>query len=124
MDENKVIDYGIVLEGKQTIVELCCGQFSISDIKGLIFRENGKVPYTGDRKFIEDIDALPFPEYKKFDLTRYPSFTIPITSSRGCRYSYTYCPVRVIIGRQMRVRTAANVVDEMEYWHRQGITIS
>lgn len=120
LEENEAIDYGIVLEGEQTIVELCSGRLSLAEIKGLIFRQNGKVTYMGDRKFIEDIDALPFPEYKKFDFTRYPSSTIPITSSRGCPYSCTYCPIRLTIGRQMRVRSAANVVDEMEYWHRRG----
>ena len=120
LEQNEAVDYRIVLEGEQTIVELCCNQLPLSDIKGLIFRQNGKVIYTGDRKFIEDLDALPFPKYERFELTRYPSPTIPLTSSRGCPYRCTFCPVKVTIGRQMRVRSAANVVQEIEYWHGRG----
>lgn len=120
LEQNAFIDYGIVLEGEQTIIELCNGELPLSGVKGIIFREDGRVIYTGDRRFIEDIDAIPFPKYEKFELRRYPSSTIPLTSSRGCPHNYIFCPVKLAIGRQMRVRSPKNVVDEIEYWYRLG----
>jgi radical SAM superfamily enzyme YgiQ (UPF0313 family) len=37
------IDFGVTLEGEETIVELCQGQKSYSEIKGLIYREGEKI---------------------------------------------------------------------------------
>lgn len=120
LEQNEAIDYGVVLEGEKTIVELCSGDIPLSDIKGLIFRQNEKIIYTGDRKFIEDIDSIPFPKYKKFDLTKYPSHSITIVSSRGCPYRCIYCPVKVSIGTKIRFRSPTSVADEIEYWYRLG----
>ncbi len=118
--ENEAIDYGVVMEGEQTIVELCREELLLSQIKGLIFRQNGTVVYTGNRPFIKDLDSLNFPKYEKFELERYESPTIQLTSSRGCPYSCIMCPVKSTIGSQMRVRSSNSVVDEIEYWYKRG----
>lgn len=122
LSENEAIDYGIVLEGEAALVELCNSDKGLNAIKGLIFRDGGRVTYNGDREFRENIDAIPFPKYEKFPVTRYPSEMLPITSSRGCPYSCIYCPVKLTIGKKMRVRTAKNVVDELKYWNGKGIS--
>lgn len=120
LEENECIDYGIVLEGEKTIVELVRGDLPILEIKGLIFRQGSGIRYTGDREFIEDLDSIPFPRYEKFDLQKIPTTSIPIVSSRGCPYDCTYCPSKTAIGKKLRVRTAENVVDEIQYWYRRG----
>ena len=58
------IDYAVTLEGEKTIVELCAGD-RLVDIKGLVYRDNGKIVYNGDRKFIKDLDTIPFPRLPK-----------------------------------------------------------
>ncbi|MCM8781096.1 MAG: cobalamin-dependent protein, partial [Candidatus Omnitrophica bacterium] len=90
------IDYGVVLEGEHTLIELCKG-YSYESIKGLIFRKQGAIIYNGDRPFIEKLDELPFPRYEKFELGK--SFNkhwnaLPIVSSRGCPFECIYCTVR------------------------------
>lgn len=112
------IDFGIVLEGDQSFVELCQGK-ELSAIKGLVYRKEGGIVYTGDREFITDLDSLAFPRYRKFELKQY-SPEIPIVTSRGCPYSCIYCPVQKAIGRKFRCRSAASVVEEMGYWYGQG----
>ena len=113
------IDYGIVLEGEQTIIELCQGK-NLEDIKGLIYRcQDGKIAYTGDRQFIKTLDDLPFPTYRQFSLNLYERF-IPIISSRGCPYSCIYCPVHLAIGRRYRYRSPENIALEIEFWYRKG----
>ena len=108
------IDYGITLEGEETIVELC-QEKEIPAIKGLIFRENETIKYTGDRQFITNLDCIPFPTYEKFEKHDLQSMTI--VTSRGCPYSCIYCPVPTTIGRKLRVRSPKNVVDEIEFWY-------
>lgn len=113
------IDYGVVLEGEETIVELCRG-VEHSDIKGLIHRTNRSVVYNGDREFIGDLDALGFPRYEKFELHSYPLKKMFVTTSRGCPYNCTYCPVADAIGRKFRMRSAGSVADEIEFWYKKG----
>lgn len=114
------IDYGITLEGEQTIVELCHGDVPDSQIKGLLYREpSGQVVYTGDRKLIEDLDANGFPTYSRFELDKYPR-RITIVTSRGCPYQCIYCPAPLAIGDRFRMRSPNSVVDELEYWYKRG----
>jgi radical SAM superfamily enzyme YgiQ (UPF0313 family) len=117
LKECKEIDYGITLEGEKTIVELCQG-LNAFEIKGLIFRNDDDIHYTGDRLFINDLDSIPFPTYEGFK--KYDKTAINIISSRGCPYSCIYCPVKTTIGRKLRVRSALNLVDEIEFWYKRG----
>jgi len=122
----KEIDLGVIREGEQTMVELCKGR-DLEKIKGLMFRKNGKVFYTGDREFISDIDSLKFPKYEKFKFEKYrlirrdKRLTIPLITSRGCPYSCIYCASHLVLGKKFRYRNAKNVVDEIDYWYQKGI---
>ena len=121
LEECKAIDYGVTLEGEKTIVELCQSRIPISDIRGLLYRAPSKeILYNGDRPFIGNLDENGFPTYSKFELNKYPSF-IPILTSRGCPYRCIYCSVKVVAGPEFRARSAKSVVDEFEYWHKQGL---
>jgi len=113
----KSINYGVTLEGEITILELCKG-VNIDEIKGLIFRKNDDITYTGDRNFITDLDSIPFPTYGGFE--KYDAISMNVISSRGCPYSCIYCSVKLNIGQKLRVRSAKNVVDEIEYWYERG----
>ncbi|MCQ9207440.1 MAG: B12-binding domain-containing radical SAM protein [Omnitrophica bacterium] len=115
----KVIDYGAVLEGEKTLLELCRGE-EVNNIKGLLYRmPSGSVIYTGDREFITDLDEIPFPKYGKFSKSIY-SGLITIITSRGCPYTCIYCPVNLAVGRMLRFRSAENVVREIEYHYKLG----
>lgn len=117
-----VADYGITLEGENTIVELCKGDKDLKDIKGLLYREDGKVLYTGDREFIKDLDGRGFSRYRFFQKNRYPQY-VSIVTSRGCPNNCIFCPVRLTIGQRLRVRSSRSVVDEIEYWYKRGIRV-
>ncbi|MFH1541436.1 MAG: radical SAM protein [Elusimicrobiota bacterium] len=120
------IDYGIVLEGEQTIVEICSG-IELDKIKGLIFRTDGEIIFNGERAFISDLDSIPFPTYDKFELLKYPYKNAPtpikdisIVSSRGCPFSCIYCPVQSAIGKKFRYRSPENIIREIKYWYDKG----
>lgn len=118
-DECSGVDFGIVYEGEETIVELCKG-YNPEEIKGLFYRNNGSVCFTGERRLLENLDAIPFPRYSGFDLDKYISRAIPIVTSRGCPYSCIYCTVKTSMGRLVRTRSASSVVDELQYWYNRG----
>lgn len=61
LSECEAIDFGIVMEGEETLLELCQGK-SPEGILGLIHRQSDKVVFNGDRPFIRDLDANPFPK--------------------------------------------------------------
>lgn len=116
------LDYGVVLEGEETIVELCQDK-PLEQIKGLLFKNGDRIFYNGDRDFIKNLDSISYPTYDKFNLDRYlfsPKVPIPICSSRGCPYHCIYCPVAMAIGRKFRFRSPSNVVDEFVYWSNRG----
>jgi anaerobic magnesium-protoporphyrin IX monomethyl ester cyclase len=118
--ECPAIDYGVTLEGDETLVDLCRGK-PVHDIPGLLYRTaSQEIVYTGDRPFIMDLDRLPFPTYRRFELSKYVAREIGVITSRGCPYSCTFCPVKTTIGRTTRFRSAQSMVNELEYWHRQG----
>lgn len=113
------IDFGVVLEGEDTLVELCQGA-PLDGIKGLIYRKGEGLIYTGDRGFNAALDSLPFPRYDKFEIKKYFLKEVLIISSRGCPFNCIFCPVNLAIGKKLRIRNANNVVDEIEYWYNMG----
>lgn len=117
LEKCRFIDFGVTLEGDETIVDLCNNIETPSNVKGIFYRENDKVIHTGDRPFIEDLDKIGFPKYTHYDLEKYAFITI--VTSRGCPFKCTYCPVIYSIGNTWRYRSATSVVDELEYWHKR-----
>ncbi len=119
LEECPELDYGAVLEGEQTILELCRGE-APSSIKGLIHRGGGEIIFNGERDFSENLDIIPFPTFEKFHLGKYVTEEIGIVSSRGCPHGCIYCPVKAAIGRKWRRRSAESIVSEIQYWYDRG----
>jgi radical SAM superfamily enzyme YgiQ (UPF0313 family) len=97
---------------------------SLRSIKGLVYRDREKIIDNGRRDLIEDLDALPFVSktYVKyldiknyfFAAADYPMMMI--ITGRGCPFSCFFCVYpQVFHSRRYRLRSAKNVVDELEY---------
>ncbi|MFH1093236.1 MAG: radical SAM protein [Candidatus Omnitrophota bacterium] len=122
LEDCPALDYGVVLEGEETIVELCTGN-SVDSIKGLICRKGDKIVFNGQREFMLNLDEVAFPRYEKFEMDK--SFSkqinaLPIVSSRGCPFDCIYCPVQFSIGQTFRMRSPENIFEELRYWHEKG----
>jgi radical SAM superfamily enzyme YgiQ (UPF0313 family) len=123
------LDFVVVGEGEDTIVDACerlSGGRDLEGVKGVMYRRNGEVVDNGRRELIEDLDSLPFPARHLIDMSPYlkPPGIIrghadgnqtTIVTSRGCAYRCIYCGSHNMFGRRSRLRSAKNVVDEMEY---------
>jgi radical SAM superfamily enzyme YgiQ (UPF0313 family) len=118
LDECPALDFGVVHEGESTLVELCKGEIPVPEIAGVLYRDGGRVLYTGDREYVKDLDQIPWPRYEHFELDKYFD-EVNIYSSRGCPYHCIFC-ARPVITSCFRKRSAENVVDEMEYWYNKG----
>jgi len=83
--------------------------------------DGGGSLFTGQRPLTDDIDQIPFPARDLYDNDMYQRYyeehyDYTITSaitSRGCPFCCDFC-WRPDYGRFYRVRTPANIVDEME----------
>ena len=112
-------DVGVIGEGEYTMLELMPKlekRESINDVKGIIFKKDGKIIKTPPRPFIKDLDILPFPARHLMPLKRYCSdvsknrYITTIASSRGCPFNCLFC----IKNPPWRGRSPKNVVDELE----------
>ena len=122
-------DYGVLGEGEHIIIKLLDrieNRESPSDIKGIVYKEDGEVVYTGPPDLIDDLDSVPLPDrtllpYKKYNslIAKANPVSIMITS-RGCPFKCTFCD-RPHLGKKFRVRSADNVADEFEQCYRLGI---
>ena len=94
--------------------------------KGISYKENSKIIQNPDRTFStsEELDEIPFVSevYKKhlnikdyfLDHALYPM--VQIFTGRGCPNQCTFCSwPETLMGREHRVRSVENVVDEFEY---------
>lgn len=115
---NLPIDVIVMGEGEETtpeLIEALEKGKSLKKILGLAFKKNNKVYFTGFRKPIHDLDALPFPRHELFADILKKTKSARIISSRGCPFCCIFCSTSVFWGRRWRPRSAKNVVDEIEY---------
>lgn len=114
------IDFIVLGEGEETVVELAKAVDSMSNhsgIEGIAFRGKSGVVNTGLRKKRVDVDSLPLPARHLLPLGRYRALGMPVsmTTSRGCPFKCIFCVGRKMVGAKVRYRNPKSVVDEMEY---------
>lgn len=66
---------------------------------------------------LQDLDAVPFPDYGDFPWQSYPNRIIPVATGRGCSWgACTFCSdVTGSAHRTFRTRSIENVLSELEY---------
>lgn len=111
MNDRSEIDIGVFLEGEETFPEALDNLDSPQKVKGLFFRNNGKVIFNGQREPV-NFQNLPGPSYEYFDLKKYRE--IGIESKRGCYLKCLYCPYPFLNGQNVRFRSPKTIADEIE----------
>lgn len=93
-------------------------------IPGLVFRKkDGAFHVSENTETPHQLDDIPFPDFSGFDLDKYALWrnkSYSIITSRGCPYSCTYCAAPLVTGRRFRIRSAKNVVAEIELYVNKG----
>lgn len=120
---NECIDFDFLIrgEGEFTFIELVDAlnqNKALESIKGLAYRENGKIIINDKREVVLDLDIFPFPSrhllpnklYRTIDSNRMTC----IIAMRGCAASCIYCAVEEVAGKKLRRRSPSNVIKEIE----------
>lgn len=122
LQRNSYIDAIVRGEGEHSFLDLIerlerGGTFE--GIKGVTYRDGGKVIENALRPQIKNLDTLPFPLWHLFPTERYRLFSsfplLSVTSSRGCTFNCSFCAVPEMYQHTWRCRSPDSLADEMEY---------
>jgi len=125
--KNPYVDFAVIGEGEITFSELVRiikeKSKDFQKINGLYYKENGNIVNTPPRNFIPNLDDIPFPARDLFNLKLYYSAPTkklssdqcsPILTSRGCAFDCIHCVSKSLWHRQVRFRSAENIIAEIE----------
>lgn len=133
------VDFCILGEGEYrlpALLECIENNGDSSALDGLAYRRDGMPLINPVVQFIQDLDAIPFPDYGNLNITDYGSLPVKYAhglvarkypfattiTSRGCPYRCVFCAGRTVSGRKVRMRSAGNVLRELDtYYHDFGI---
>jgi len=117
--ENSILDMVAILEGRKNAKEG----------RGVYYRKNGEVKKGREPEVIKNIDAIPFPAHElverydygySYGFKLFEGKTTAILTSRGCPRKCTFCSRRLLSMGSYRIRSAENVVDEIEMLYERG----
>jgi len=120
-----LIDYIFLSEAENSLIDFCNGK-DITEIKGIgyIDRITKKKVYSYPN-LEDDIDKFGMPAWDIIKPETYPpaqhgavfeKFPIaPIMLTRGCPFHCTFCAGNIIMGRKIRKRSIANILNEIKY---------
>jgi anaerobic magnesium-protoporphyrin IX monomethyl ester cyclase len=92
----------------------------LKKVKGISWKEKGRVISTEKAELMKDLDALPFaarellPYEKYYDILTKGKKTDLLISSRGCPFHCGFCSSGAIAGHTYRPRSPKNVLNEVD----------
>jgi radical SAM superfamily enzyme YgiQ (UPF0313 family) len=126
------LDYILTGESDESLPDLlaCLEQGkNVTTVKGLYYREKGRVLFSGKRSRIKDINTLPRPDWTAVPLENYlkqktshgpyRGRTMPVLLSRGCPYACTFCSNPKMWGSLYCYRDPRLVLDEIADYIRK-----
>jgi anaerobic magnesium-protoporphyrin IX monomethyl ester cyclase len=110
------VDFVVMGAGEYTMLELVTsletGAPSLSEIKGLGYKVDGKPVINERRPFIKNLDELPDPAWHLVKMERYSE--IGLSTSRGCAYKCAYCYHSAFDRSYASELSAERVVEQLE----------
>ena len=130
------IDYCALGEGEEILVEAAervQSRESVSDVGGLVFRENGNITRNIPRQRIRQIDEIPWPAWDLAPIEQYLDLglgygvdrgrSMPIVATRGCPYQCTFCSNPLMWTTRWLARKPELVLDEIgTYINKYDVT--
>ncbi|MDD4900000.1 MAG: cobalamin-dependent protein [Candidatus Omnitrophica bacterium] len=113
------LDFGVYLEGEDSLFELLDNLDNPENVRGIFIRRGGEPFFTGSRQLpdFEKLDMFSLnPEV--LDISRYicdDYQVFGIQSKRGCAHECAYCSYPQLNGRLLRLKDPVKLVDEIEF---------
>lgn len=130
--KNKQVDFVVIGEGEETILDIVGNRLSSEKIKGIAYRNGESIKINERREYVQNLDSLPFPDRELFPVGKifkktpfWPSIIpypeISMISTRGCPFNCLFCQptLRSLFGNKVRKRSATKTVDEMELIYKK-----
>jgi len=124
MHEEPRIDFGVYLEGEKTFPDLIDNLEAPQNVKGIFYRNNGQVFFTGLREHT-NLNGAPPADRGIISMGLYVDVpdAIGVETKRGCSLSCIYCVYGFLNGKRYRLIDPKRIVDEIEgLVSRWGIT--
>jgi len=123
------VDFVVLGEGEYTARDLLHTLATGDDLAGLDgigYKDHDEIRIIPKTRYIENLDELPFPARHLLRMDRYSTTVSPhsgikrtpftaMISSRGCPARCTFCTIRKVWGPAHRMRSAGNVLAEIEH---------
>ena len=127
LENHPELDIVVIHEGEQALAEIVAGAANLKDslpkITGIAYRDDGQVRFTPQRRTLDDLDTLPFPERRGRIHTIAGVPTSFLMGSRGCYENCAYCCITTLHhlapGKRFRQRSVELIADEMEELYRE-----
>jgi len=123
------VDYCVLGEGEETLVEMVKhleDVTQITEVAGIVLRNDGKTMHSASRGRIRAVDDIPWPAWDLVPLQNYfdqgLSFgvdrgrSMPILATRGCPYQCTFCSSPNMWTTRYVTRTPTLLLDEIEHY--------
>ncbi|MBM3244787.1 MAG: radical SAM protein [Candidatus Omnitrophica bacterium] len=118
------VDYLFLGESEKSFFDFCKNGYKASDsIDGIVYRGTAEPVIKPKKQFIECLDNLPYPDFGLIDKFKIGSYRIPYSNKavflpmmagRGCPHKCLFCSVHTIHGKNLRMRSPANVLEEIK----------
>ncbi len=130
LEEYPFVDIVCRGEGEFALLELCNGT-PLKSILGITYRAGSKIMENKERPIEMDPDVFPFParhlvaDYSYGEMGGLIQMANPkrfsfLITSRGCPYSCSYCCVSAFCRSRYRIRSVANIEEEVKLLKSQG----
>lgn len=137
--ENLAPDYGVILEGEITIVELlrCLDNNIIpTEVKGIIYKDkiSDEIIKNPSQNITVNIDNLPYPNYDIFDIDKFYELSnqenmyftghtttnprlFVVSGGRSCPFKCTFCYHST--GTKYQNRPIESIIEELKHFHKK-----
>jgi len=125
----KYLDKGadVVIKGEgeitlKEVIEAKTNNRNLSDIKGIVYRNNTETIKNSSRTVLRDLDELPMPAWDLVDIDAYKKvwqqskyeFTLNIATTRGCPYKCNWC-AKPIYGNRYNSHSPEFITQQIQF---------
>lgn len=130
LEDTNSVDFAVIGEGEYTMLDILKyheGKLNINNIEGVAYRKNNDIILNPRKKFIENLDDIPFPAYHLVDMETFTNpkkvrqrstkhlREISMITSRGCPYNCIFCSIHLHMGKVWRAHSQEYIIKHIEH---------